>query len=444
MTNRHGRTLALVAIFIARAAGGQQLPAIRPIGAVERFTTDSLASVSAALAMPGGRVMVNDISSRRVLLFDSTLAHAVIVADTTSATADAYGARTGTLIRYRPDTALFIDPASLSMLVIGPTGAILRVMAIPRPDEAQFLIGSIFGTPGFDARGRLVYYVGEPGSSFFVLAPGSRVILDPKTGKLPALRAGTDSAPVVRVDLTTRLFDTVAIVKIPRTKSGINADAQGNVTSTVTVHDPIPIVDDWAVCADGSIAVVRGRDLHVDWLNAEGVWRSEPKVPFDWQHLDEAHKLALVDSAARDEQAARDSAAARRAAMLGRANSTAQGVGAAGGNGSRGGGRGAGGRGGVEPLPTLSGRADPNEVSDYLPAFKRGSVQCDVDGRLWIRTTTMVSGQPVYDIVNRRGELVDRVQLPPFRTIAGFGPGVVYLGVKDASGVVHMERAKIR
>jgi hypothetical protein len=34
--------------------------------------------------------------------------------------------------------------------------------------------------------------------------------------------------------------------------------------------------------------------------------------------------------------------------------------------------------------------------------------------------------------VNRKGELVERVQLPAGRTIAGFGPnGVIYLAVRE-------------
>ena len=76
--------------------------------------------------------------------------------------------------------------------------------------------------------------------------------------------------------------------------------------------------------------------------------------------------------------------------------------------------------------------------------MRLGAVLVDVDGNLWIRTTTMVDGQPVYDIVNRRGELFDRVRLPSFRTIAGFGPGVVYMAVKDSAGMVHLERARVK
>ena len=72
------------------------------------------------------------------------------------------------------------------------------------------------------------------------------------------------------------------------------------------------------------------------------------------------------------------------------------------------------------------------------------SVRADAEGNLWIRPTTRVGGQPVYDIVNRRGEIIDRVQLPSFRTIAGFGPGVVYMAMIDAAGIVHLERARVK
>ena len=60
---------------------------------------------------------------------------------------------------------------------------------------------------------------------------------------------------------------------------------------------------------------------------------------------------------------------------------------------ARGGGGGGGGGQAVELAPTISMRA-------------------------------ALQGQPVYDMVNRRGELFDRVQLPSFREIAGFGPRI--------------------
>src|SRR5207244_149326 len=111
------------------------------------------------------------------------------------------------------------------------------------------------------------------------------------------------------------------------------------------------------------------------------------------------------------------------------------------GDGARGGGaggRGGGGGGAGGPPPALlDARPGLGDLPDYVPPFSRGAVRADADGNLWIRTSVTVKDQPVYDIVNRRGEVADRVQLPPFRTIAGFGPGVVYMAVKDAAGAVH-------
>jgi hypothetical protein len=92
----------------------------------------------------------------------------------------------------------------------------------------------------------------------------------------------------------------------------------------------------------------------------------------------------------------------------------------------------------------VDGRPGLGDLPDDRPVFLPRAVRADADGNLWVRTSVLINGQPVYDIVNRRGEVTDRVQLPPFRTIAGFGPGVVYMAVKDAAGAVHLERARMR
>ena len=432
--------VALVAVTAAATARAQRPPAPRPIGAVEHFTTDSLASAATALQMGGGKVLVNDITGRRVLLFDSTLAHPYIVADTTDATANAYGTRPGTLIRYKGDSALYIDIGSLSMLVIDPAGKIVRVMAVPNPDDAQMLIGSVFGLPGFDAKGRLVHYAeaGMQGTFILCCVGTSRPQLRDPSGVVPK----PDSGIVVAVDMTTRAVDTLTYVKIANARQLLHIDANGYLQSIEVQENPIPVVDDWAVMPGGTIAVVRGRDYHVDWLDASGRWTSSPKMPFDWQRVDDTRKLALIDSGVRAREARNAEDEQRRAAM--NAAPASGGAAGTGGRGSgRGGGRGGGGRGGT-PIPEVVGRIDPRALPDFVPPFVRGAVEPDADGHLWIKTSALVDGRPVYDVVNRQGELIDRVFLPPYRTIAGFGPGVVYLGVKDPSGAVHLERVRIR
>src|ERR1700674_852077 len=140
-------------------------------------------------------------------MFDSSLSSLAVIADTTSATASAYGPRPGGLIAYRGDSTLFIDPASLSMLLIDPTGKIARVMSAPRASDVAFLVGGPFGNPGFDAQGRLVYRA-PPRFNF-----GG----PPPTGnRLPQIPPFPDSAALVRFDLATRKLDTVTWFKTPK------------------------------------------------------------------------------------------------------------------------------------------------------------------------------------------------------------------------------------
>ena len=87
-----------------------------------------------------------------------------------------------------------------------------------------------------------------------------------------------------------------------------------------------------------------------------------------------------------------------------------------------------------------------SDLPDYRPPFTSGSVRADADGNLWIRTAPAkpVPGGPVYDVVSRSGELVDRLQLPPGYGLAGFGKGrVVYLSMRDQQGV-HLARVRLR
>jgi sugar lactone lactonase YvrE len=77
-------------------------------------------------------------------------------------------------------------------------------------------------------------------------------------------------------------------------------------------------------------------------------------------------------------------------------------------------------------------------------------VRADASGNIWVRTipTRQVPGGPVYDVINREGKLIDRVQVPEGRTITGFGAdGSVYLVTRDTTGptpTMTLERARLR
>lgn len=449
------RTLLCGAAVLAFDAGaaGAQLPApppVRPLGQIVRVAAELLASVAAAVPVAGGRVYVNDITARRLLLFDSGLTRATVVADS-SGSGEAYGNTPGTLLPYRGDSALFISPSALSMLVLAPEGGVARVMAMPPSGGGpggMGLIGNIFGTPGFDARGRLAYL--QPIGLMFRGAPPSG----------PMRMEPPDSALIVRFDFASRTLDTIAAVRIPKTRSVMNRDEAGRPSGVTMTALPSSTVDDWAVASDGSIAIVRGRDYHVDWLAADAAWTATPRMAFAWERLDDAQKTALLDSTAAAMQVLVDSNSARQQRALAAGAAGAAGAHAPTGPEAAGGGvmivvggrvdaGGAAGGGApmvrrmAMPTPTVV-KAELSDVPDYRPPFTQGAVRADADDRLWVRTTTRVNEQPVYDIVSRQGAVVDRVQLPPNRSIAGFGPGVVYMAVRDSLGTTHLERARIR
>jgi hypothetical protein len=445
-------SLGLAVVLVPMAAAQQALPPVHPIGPIEHVTAEPMKAVSAVRELSGRRVLVNDIIEHRVLLFDSTLAQARPVADSTSTTANAYGNMPGGLIPYRGDSTLFIDPASLSMLVFDDAGKVARVMSVPRPNEAMFLIGGPFGQTGFDPSGRLVY---RGNINPMRRPPGKG---DDDKMVLPQF---PDSAPIVRVTLATRAEDTVAYYKLPPTKMNIVRTDNG-FTATSTVN-PMPVVDDWALLPDGTVAIVRGKDFHVDYIRPDGTRTSSAKIPFDWERLTDDMKAAVIDSAKtimeqrRQDQLAKiqETRSAGGAANQRRVTTGADGGGGAGaGNmvfvmrtgGDAGGGANPPTRGGSNQTITMPPLqfVDPYELPDYRPAFTTGATRCDTQGNLWIRTTRVEDDKPLYDVVNDKGELVDRVLLPPHRTLAGFGPGVVYMGVNDSTGVVHLERARIK
>src|SRR5262249_45390355 len=202
----------------------------------------------------------------------------------------------------------------------------------------------------------------------------------------PVMPDVPDSQAIVRVDPATRKVDTAAYYKIAKTKMNIVQSDKG-VTMTSELN-PLPVVDDWAVLSNGSIAIVRGQDYHVDILKSDGTLSSAPKIPFDWQRLSDEDKVAVIDSA---------KAALARA----RATGPGDGNGCIAGGGGAGGGAGPGGMvvmsfrtatsdggdggGGVgSKIASMGGGMTPtfvsaSELPDYRPAFNQGAARADAD-----------------------------------------------------------------
>jgi len=448
--------LLLGASVAGAQAKGPELPPIRQLGAVTATAKEKLGPVSNIRPLSDGRVLVNDQFSRRVMLFDSKLENFTVVADSTSATANAYGGRFAGLVAYKGDSTLFVDPQSLSMLVLDPAGKVSRVMSVPSSQDAMSFAG-VLGVAVVDPQGRLVYRSSPRPDMRAFGGPGA-------AGGAPRVPEIPDSAGIFRIDLATRKVDTLAFIKTQKVKMNVTTADNGRVMMTSEIN-PLPVVDEWAALPDGSVAIVRGRDYHIDWINADGSRASAPKIPFEWQRLTDEDKVAFIDSvkAARERMGANapvpvtpggggtPPAGANAAGGPPPANPPMEGMrvmvfgGPPGSDGPprRDGAGPAGGFNMTAPAPTF---VAPSELPDYKPVFLNGFVRADTEGNVWVRTipTKAIAGGPVYDVINRKGELVERVQIPVGRTIAGFGAGgVVYLTTRDGM-TTKLEKATVK
>lgn len=404
-------TLSIVAgLLCTQAALAQQQPPqqqkaipIRQLGAITAVAKDTLGARIVTRGLSNGSVFVGvfpfgDPNRKRVKLFDSTLQHFTVVRDSTN---------NPQLIAFTGDSTLAVELSSQTLLVLDPLGKVVRTMAHPKQSDFLTLQQGFALRPGIDPQGRLIYLGVTPPPP----RDPARAATGPETPFQP------DSAPIVRANFDTRKIDTLATIRIRRVQtSSVTQDGQN--IAWKFLFDPTSVADEWAMLSDGTIAVVRSQDYHIDWVDPDGSRRSTPKMPFDWKRITDAEKQFTIDSM----KTKLDSLAARNQP---RTIQTPNG-----------------------PLH-YSYRYEvlpADKFPDYQPPISLGSVRADLDGNLWIvpRTSSAAKGGVLYDVVNRKGEITERVQLPSGVAIVGFGPGgVVYLN-RVVGRYGFLERANVR
>lgn len=402
--------LLIVSLFTgALSAHAQQIP-IHAL--VAQPSPDGLVfgAIADVRAFANGTVLVNDPRRRRVVRLDADLKLISVVFDSTGP--QSYGSRPGTLLRFPGDSAMFVDMTSSAMILIDSSGRVGRSIAPPRSGDLRWITSTQYGRAQIDDRGRLYYGARRP------MPPGATTVPRDTTGK-PNITMLPDSAPILRADFDTRSVDTVALFKVPVQKS-INVE-QGGVQTGTTVFNPIPTTDGWAVLSDGTIAIARAQDYHIDWIMPDGSRRSSPKMPFAWRPLTQKDKERVIDSVKTLEAEARAKAPPSPPRMIG-------------------------GR----PVPILPFvTVEPAELADFYPPIRAGQVFADAESNLWILPSTSefvslesaVTGGLVYDVVNRNGVVVKRIRLPKGRNIVGFGPRVVFLSYAISDTVTGLEKA---
>ena len=485
---------------------------VKQLAPAEARSSRGLTAVSTLRALSDGSVFINDNQRRQLLRFDAALKDVRVIADTAAGAPLPYGQRPSGMIPYLGDSTIVVDPSTTSMIVLNGQGKVSRIMASPRTNDINMLSSVNLGSNAFDSKGQLVYRQGQAGGGPGLAqmfgsgnerggrgggppgqsgqpaqgrqggqpAPGGRGGDAGARGGDTGGRGGDfgggfggggpggrgnqgqnqpDSLPIVRVNFDTRKAYSVAWVRVPRNETSMTRGDDGSMRFTSKIN-PLPQGDDWALLNDGTIAIIRVLDYHIDYYTTDGQHTASPRLPFDWKRISDEEKTKMVDSLRSLAKSVADRAAAQ---------------------------------GGNNALRMNFEVTAPEKLPDYYPPIRAGSTQADHAGNLWILPSTsnlsaqlaqsmMGGGGPggmggrggfggaaggppgggraagdstarggaaglaallpgvtaammaplVYDVVNRRGELVHRVQLPPGRQLVGFGPnGAVYLTVRE-------------
>ncbi len=390
---------------------GQQGVPVVDLPAPTAKTSVSQGGVLGVRQVANGNLLVNDGGRRQIKVFDSTLALVSVARDSAPGTATSYGERPIAMVPYLGDSTLLADYNAGSILVMAPTGQVTRAMAPLIQDMVFGLSGP--SSKGVDAHGRILFSMNVREDPLLGLA----------RARIP------DSALLVRADMNDRKLDTIARLKSSGTTKLLGREGDGPLRFSV---EPVPLTDDWALLSDGSIAIMRGRDYHIDWIHPDGSTTSTPKLPYDWKRITDDEKMQLVDSI-RTVTAAKLGMAMgqRRVTQVDqapgqrqRAPDVIQG----------------------NPMPTEFVAPDLKDIFDFHPPIHRGSLMPDLDGNLWILPTSSAqskAGELVYDVVNPRGDF-HRVRLPLGRLVVGFGKGgVVYLLSGDKANGFHVEKTRL-
>ncbi len=513
----------------ASTAASSKVP-VKQVAPADARSTRSLGAVTTLRALPDGSVYVNDNQKRQLLRFDSKLQSVRVISDTAPGAVLPYGQRPSGLIPYVGDSTIVVDPSTTAFVVLNSKGDVSRIMASPRTNDLFSLSNMNLGSNAFDSKGQLVYRQGNAGGGPGIAAmfgnggggrggpgggqPGGQQggqrggQQDGRGGGQGGQRGGgdggfggppgggfggggfgggqggpgggrggpggqnsPDSIPIVRANFDTRKVDSVAWVKVPKNESSMSRGEDGSMRFTTKVN-PLPQGDDWALLSDGTIAVVRVLDFHIDYYTVDGKKESSPRLPFDWKRISDEDKTKMVDSLKTIAKLAQERMASQN--------------------------------GGNNQFRMNFEVVSPDRLPDYYPPVRAGSSMADMDGNLWILPSTsnlsaqlaqqfaqqngggrggfggppgggrggagadsagrgaraagdttggrgrgargggmpdglagLIPGGPqspplVYDVVNRKGELIHRVQFPAGRQLAGFGPnGTIYLASRE-------------
>ncbi len=328
---------------------------------------------------------VRPLRDGRLLLSDAKHA-AVYLVDPKTGLARQLGSAGGQSTQYAQpggfysglaDTIYLLDRAQARFLVVAPNGSIVESRSIKR----RGVSGSSSADQDFqqiDVRG-LAYFI-DQGHRFAAI-----------TGAV-----AKDSAALLRFDASSQHYDTIATLRQSEKKV---TQVDEHTQFTRAIHGSPR--DGWGIAADGSVAVVRAAPYRVDWYSSSGALTRGPVIQIEPIPYTEAEKAEI---------------SARNAKSSGSVGVSSMGA-------------------------SVSSASLGDLFAPTKAPFDADGIVVSSDGRAWVpRSQRATVTTVLYDVFNRKGERVDRIELPPRSRIIGFGANAIFVVERDEAGILSLHR----
>jgi hypothetical protein len=221
-----------------------------------------------------------------------------------------------------------------------------------------------------------------------------------------------DSVPMTRWNRATGKRDTLAYLKLPAGASQVSGGRSGG-RSTMSIRigggPPFAGADAMAVSPDGRLAIVHYEPYSVDFVNEAGQRTKGQPIKYDRIKVSEGHKEEWRE---------------RQKNTFGMMISNDN------------------GRRSASMMPNNNVQDPESWGGEYMPPYLNGQSVANFsnDGYLWIQRTGPAGQPPTFDVIDRAGNLAQRVVLPKKARLLGFGNGAVYVARMDEDDLQYLTK----
>jgi hypothetical protein len=343
---------------------------------------------------------VRELGDGRLLAADP-LSQVLLRVDMNSGTADTLGGVGGGPQEYQQPDRVFPLPGDSTLLVdLGKT-----YLTVLGPDGTHHG-GSSMALPGEEGRMSIILpsAVDDAGRIYF---GGSGV----------NIQGPPDSTSILRHDRSTGVTETVA--RAWRTEATMTRSGN-NVAMSLPRMMPN---DDWAVGADGRVAVVRANGYRVEWYMPDGQVVTGPDTPFEALAIGQSDKEADLE--------APRSGGLMISMSMGSSGEQSMKM-------RRGGGFGSGN----------APRVEDSEWGETFPPFRKDRSVVSARNEVWVQRWLPGDRTPAMDVFDSLGVQQGKVEIPARSVLIGFGrtpdgAEVAYFTRSDELDLQWLERYRV-